>query len=193
MFWQVGQMDTIQRFSRTFTHTAKWARSCPKGSVMNRWKDMWFYLGIRSISLVPLPRSYPLPHPWPCMLYNIRNRLSFNLRELEVIILHAGFPGSASGKEPACQCRRHKRHEFNPWVGKIPWRRAWQPTSVFLPGESHGQRGLVGYGLWSLKESGVAKSQARLKWLSTAQPSTGILNRMKWNNLHQHHSLRPVN
>ena len=33
----------------------------------------------------------------------------------------------------------------NPWVGKIPWRRAWQPTPVFLPGESHGQRSLAGY------------------------------------------------
>ena len=48
-----------------------------------------------------------------------------------------GFPGGASGKEPACQCRRCKRHGFNPWVGKIPYRRAWQPISVFLPGESH--------------------------------------------------------
>ena len=58
---------------------------------------------------------------------------------------HESFPGGTSGKEPACQCRRHKRHEFNPWVGKIPWRRAWQPTPVFLPGESHGQRSLAGY------------------------------------------------
>ena len=56
-----------------------------------------------------------------------------------------GFPGSASGKEPACQCRRHKRCGFNPWVGKIPWRRKWHPTPVFLPGESLGQRSLVGY------------------------------------------------
>ena len=56
-----------------------------------------------------------------------------------------GFPGGASGKEPACQCRRHRRCRFNPWVGKIPWRRAWQPTPVFLPGESRGQRSLVGY------------------------------------------------
>jgi len=39
-----------------------------------------------------------------------------------------------------------KRHQFSPWVGKIPWMRAWQPTPVFLPGESHGQRSLVGYG-----------------------------------------------
>ena len=56
-----------------------------------------------------------------------------------------GFPGSASGKEPACQCRRRKRLGFNPWVGKTPWRRTWQPTPVFLPGESHGQRSLEGY------------------------------------------------
>ena len=54
------------------------------------------------------------------------------------------FPCGTSGKEPACQCRRHKRSGFDTWVGKIPWRRAWQPTPVFLPGESHGQRSLVG-------------------------------------------------
>ena len=48
-----------------------------------------------------------------------------------------------SGKEPACQCRRGKRHQFHPWVGEIPWRRAWQPTPVFLPGKSHGQRSLA--------------------------------------------------
>ena len=62
------------------------------------------------------------------------------------------FPGGASGKEPACQCRRHKRCGFDPWVGKIPWRRSWQPTPVFLPGESHGQRSLAGYGPWSHEE-----------------------------------------
>ena len=52
---------------------------------------------------------------------------------------------SSSGKEPTCQCRRHKRHRFDPWVRKICWRRVWQPTPVFLPKESHGQRSLVGY------------------------------------------------
>ena len=45
------------------------------------------------------------------------------------------FPGGTSSKEPACQCGRHKRHGFDPRVRKIPWRRAWQPTPVFLPGE----------------------------------------------------------
>ena len=49
------------------------------------------------------------------------------------------FPGDASGKEPACQCRICKRCQFNPWVRKIPWRRAWQPTPIFFPGESQGQ------------------------------------------------------
>ena len=46
------------------------------------------------------------------------------------------FPGGASGKEPACQCRRYKSHGFDPWIRKIPWRRACQPTPVFSPGES---------------------------------------------------------
>ena len=56
-----------------------------------------------------------------------------------------GFTGGTSSKEPSCQCRTHKRHEFDPWVGKIPWRRAWQPTPVFWPGESHGWKSMVGY------------------------------------------------
>ena len=56
-----------------------------------------------------------------------------------------GFPGGASGKEPACQRRRHKRHGFNPWARKILWRRVWQSTPAFLPEESYGQRSPVGY------------------------------------------------
>ena len=52
--------------------------------------------------------------------------------------MYMGFPGGDSGKEPVCQCKRHRRHGFSPWVGKIPWRRAWQPAPVFLPGESPG-------------------------------------------------------
>ena len=70
-----------------------------------------------------------------------------------------GFPGGASGKEPDCQCRRHKKHGFDPWVGKIPWRRAWPPTPVFLLEKCHGQRSLVG----------LVKSQTRLKQLSITQ------------------------
>ena len=59
----------------------------------------------------------------------------------------------ASGKEPTCQCRRHKRFGFDPWVGKIPCRKKWQHTPVFLPGESHGQRKPGGYSPKGRKES----------------------------------------
>ena len=60
-----------------------------------------------------------------------------------VILLARSFPGSP------CECRRHR---FNPWVGKTSWRRKWQPTPVFLHGEFHGQRSLVGYSPSSHKE-----------------------------------------
>ena len=62
------------------------------------------------------------------------------------VYIFRGFPGGASGKEPACVCRRNKRSGVNRWVGKIPLRRAWQPTPVFLPGESLGQMSLAGDG-----------------------------------------------
>ena len=70
---------------------------------------------------------------------------------------HLMNPGGTSGKEPSCQCRRHKRHRFHPWVRKSPWRRWWQPTPVSLPGESHGQRSLVGYRPWGRKESDMTE------------------------------------
>ena len=60
-------------------------------------------------------------------------------------VCYSCIPGGASGIEPACQCRRHKRCGFNPWVRKIPRRRKWQPTPVFLPRESHEERSLAGY------------------------------------------------
>ena len=59
--------------------------------------------------------------------------------------LRRGLPGWLNGKEPACQCRRHRRYDFHPWVGKTPWKRKWQPTPVFLPGKFHGQKSLAGY------------------------------------------------
>ena len=62
----------------------------------------------------------------------------------------SGLPRWLSGKESAYQWRRCM---FDPWVRKIPWRRKWQPTPVFLPGESHGQRSLPGYSPWGHKES----------------------------------------
>ena len=70
------------------------------------------------------------------------------LETLEHQLECVGFPGGAAGKEPTCQCRRRKRSECDPWVGKIPWRRAYQPTVVFLPRESHRRRSLTSYSPW---------------------------------------------
>ena len=72
-----------------------------------------------------------------------------------------GFPDDSVGEESFCQCRRCKRRGFDSWVRKIPWRRKWQPTPVFLPGEAHGQRSLVGYSPWGRKESDTTKRLSR--------------------------------
>ena len=71
-----------------------------------------------------------------------------------------GFPSGSSGKEPACQ---HKRAGFHPWVGKLPWRRARQPTPVFLPAESQGQRSLAGYSPGGRKELGTTEHVAHVR------------------------------
>ena len=73
-----------------------------------------------------------------------------------------GFPGGASGKESTCQRKRRRRHGFYPWIGKIPWRRAWQPTPVLLPGEFS-----LDQGAWWATVHGVANESQRTEWLST--------------------------
>ena len=65
---------------------------------------------------------------------------------------YEGFSDGTSGKEPACQFRTCERHAFDPWVGKIPWRGAWQPTPVFLPGD------LMDIGAWRATVHSVAQS-----------------------------------
>ena len=81
-----------------------------------------------------------------CGFINHEKRILLLRMSLIFVDKHFGrHPGGARGKESTCQCRRHRRQGFEPWVGKIPWRRKWQPTPVFLLGKSHGQRSLVGY------------------------------------------------
>ena len=70
--------------------------------------------------------------------------------------------GSTGVKESVCQCTRHKSRGFDPWVGKMPWRRNWQPTPVFLPGKS------MDRGAWRAMVCGVTKSQT---WLSDWTPN----------------------
>ena len=67
---------------------------------------------------------------------------------------HMGLSRWLSG-ESTCQCRRHRRHEFNPWVNKVPWRRKWQPTPVFLAGN------LMHRGAWGVTDHEVTKSQTQ--------------------------------
>ena len=64
-----------------------------------------------------------------------------------------GLPWWVSGKKKKIQLSS-RRHGFDPWVKKIPWRRKWKPTPVFLPGKSHGQRSLGGYSSWGHKRVG---------------------------------------
>ena len=88
---------------------------------------------------------------------DLSQALSPQTAEFELL---QGFPGGTSGKEPACQCRRHKRHGFDPWVGKIPWRRHGNPLQYSCP-ENPMDRGA-----WWATVHTVAKSQTQLKRLS---------------------------
>ena len=72
------------------------------------------------------------------------------------------------GKESVCQCRSLRRCEFDTWVGKIPWRREWQTTPLFLPGESRGQMSLAGYSSSGHKELGMSQLlNRRRQWQPT--------------------------
>ena len=74
-----------------------------------------------------------------------------------------GFPCGANGKEPTCQCKRPKRCRFNPWVGKIHWRRSWHSTPVFLPGESP----------WTEESCGPQSTESQI-WTQLKELSTSI-------------------
>ena len=92
--------------------------------------------------------SFRYPEGHCCGAYT--NKAAHACLRLNQIRPETAFLAWLRGKESTCQCRRR---QFHPWVGKIPWRRAWQPTPVFLPRESHGQRSLGGYSPWGHKES----------------------------------------
>ena len=93
-------------------------------------------------------------HRLPVMLNTLE------LREIQNLRMAKGFPDGSSGKEFTCQCRRHRRCGFDPWVRKIPWRRERQSTPIFLPGKSHDRGG------WWATVHGVAKSRTRLRNLT---------------------------
>ena len=121
--------------------------------------------GIRD--LAPQPGVKPRPHAlgaWNLSHWTTREvTLTFVLCEFFFAykyVLEQGFPGGTSGKKPACQHRTCKGCGFDPWVRKILWRRAWQPTPVFLPGESP----------WTEKPGGLqSMGSQRDNWSNLAQ------------------------
>ena len=129
-------------------------------SFSNAWKRKVKEKSLSRVWLLTTPwtAAHQAPPPWDFPGKSIR---------VGAIAFSAGGP---SGKEPTCRCRRHKRYEFGPWVEKIPWRRTWQPTAVFLPGKSHGQRSLVGYSPWGCKRV-WHDSARRRQW----QPTPALL------------------
>ena len=78
--------------------------------------------------------------------------------------------GGSDGKESACSAK-----DPGAWVGKVPLRRAWQPTPVFLPGKFHGQRSLAGYNPWGLKESDTTERLHLIPFLN----DTNIISHLK--------------
>ena len=82
-----------------------------------------------------------------CMVY-VKNKI------MHIQRVYLGLPWQLSSKAPPA----YRRHGFHPWVWRIPWRRAWQPTPAFLPGKSHGQRSLAGYSPWGHKESDTTEA-----------------------------------
>ena len=145
-------------------HLLFWA-SEKAGERQRRWmRDlnlMWFFLTsnpVKKCTRVHFPPSHPLPpstvwpqHKWVVMMCweNLRS-LSFYSEWTNHTLRRHRLPRWLSAEESICQC---KRCGFDPWVGKIPWSRNWQPTPVFLPGKFHGQRSLVGYSPWGCGES----------------------------------------
>ena len=101
-----------------------------------------------------------------------------------------GFPGGTSGKESTYQ---YRWYSFNPWVQQMPWRRKWQPTPVFLPGESHGQGSLVGYSPWGCSGAQLSnwththththtQGLSGIEWDNSTYPHSVVV-RSKWTNV----------
>ena len=130
------------------------------------WVDLWnihtFLKGPRNTLAWRMGFLYPMrwgfgllfvaTDDWKGIGVGREEGRSAGFHRLNDLIWHSvdntGLPWWLSGKESICQCRKCR---FNPWAGKIPWRRKWQPTPVFWPRKSHEQRSLAGYSPWGHK------------------------------------------
>ena len=122
----------------------------------------WIFLSLERKSIHPLKLNSESPSWCGCADSSGKKSVLFPPTALSALLFllsaclfACGLPRWLSNKESACQRRRHRRCGFSPWVGRGPWRRKWQPTPVFLPGKSHGQRrqrSLAAYSSWGPKE-----------------------------------------
>ena len=100
----------------------------------------------------------------PCLVIQLDQRIVHKHKAIFFIQLRS----FKNGKESSCQCRKFRKHQFNPRFRKIPQRKKWQPTPVFLPRESYGQRSLVGCSLWGHKELDTTEQLSTHTWKITA-------------------------
>ena len=121
-------------------------------------KDIAFFAILIQPLILQRPNWYQILQGFFWISWIIGSHFSFVKVVVEVCILYMrrGKANSqiSDGKSICLQCGRPG---FNPWLRKIPWRRKWQPTPVFLPGKFHGQRSLAGYSLWGRKESDMTE------------------------------------
>ena len=106
-------------------------------------------------------------HGWRSLLsYSPWSHRESDMTERLAYTLVNGLTQLTQRKRIHLHCSRCR---FNPWVEKIPWRRAWQPAPVFLPGKSHGQRSLAGYSPWGRKGVGYDLVTKQQHWLMVTQ------------------------
>ena len=174
------QARTLEQVAISFSNAWKWKWSCSVVSdLATPWTAAYQAPPSMGSSRQEYWSGVPLPSPvchylygWNCfhvfsghwgftsvkLLFQLCIQISIEQFTWALFICNSflytssseGFPGSSDSKETACNSGDLAR--YNPWVRKIPWRREWQLTLVFLPGKSPGQRSLVGYSPWGHKE-----------------------------------------
>ena len=151
-------------------------------SFSNAWK--W------KVKAKSLSRVWLLATPWTAA-YQDPPSMGFSRQEYWSGVPFAnsidcnGLPRWLNGKEYTCQCSRCKTRGLDSWVRKILWRREWQPTPGFWPGESHGQRSLVGYSPWGCKELDMPKTTHTQIGETAGEPknnSSFYWERLRWYN-----------